>query len=104
MATIHSPQFQESIEYLWSTWKSKITDYTNILVWWEMVKYKIKQLTIETSRAINLSKSTVEKYEKRINEIKDLINISIKMRSITYKKSLKTSMKIKQTQLKSDLE
>ena len=49
----------------------KITDYTNILVWWEMVKYKIKQLTIETSRAINLSKSTVEKYEKRINEIKD---------------------------------
>ena len=71
MATIHSPQNQESIEHLWSTWKSIITDYTDILVWWEMVKYKIKQLTIETSRAINLSKSTVEKYEKRINKMKD---------------------------------
>ena len=46
VATIHSTQFQESIEYLWSTWKSKITDYTNILVWWELVKYKSKQLTI----------------------------------------------------------
>ena len=32
VATIHSPQFQESIEYLWSTWKKKITYYTDILV------------------------------------------------------------------------
>ena len=35
------------------------------------MKYKIKQLTIETSRYVNLSKRTVYKYEQRINDIKD---------------------------------
>ena len=33
-----------------------------------------KQLTIETSRSINISKHTITKYEKRINEIKDSDN------------------------------
>ena len=35
------------------------------------MKYKIKQLSIETSRYLNLSKRTVHKYEQRINDIKD---------------------------------
>ena len=43
VSTIHSAQFRESIMYLWPTWESKITEYEDILVWWEMVKYKIKQ-------------------------------------------------------------
>ena len=33
VATIHSAQFRESITYLWSTWKSNIADYRDILIW-----------------------------------------------------------------------
>ena len=54
-----------------SVMKSTISDYENILVWWEMIKYKMKQLTIETSRTLNTNKQTIAKYEKRIDEIKD---------------------------------
>ena len=70
-ATIASAQFQECIENLWPTWKNTISKYENITVWWEMIKYKIKQLTIEVSRSLNTSKHTISKYEKRIDEIKD---------------------------------
>ena len=42
VATIYSAQFRESIEHLWPIWKSKIPDYEDILVWWEMVRHKIK--------------------------------------------------------------
>ena len=35
------------------------------------MKYKIKQLSIETSRYLNLSKRIVHKYEQRLNDIKD---------------------------------
>ena len=70
-ATIFSAQFQENIENLWPIWKSTISDYENILVWWEMIKYKIKQLTSETSRTLHINKQTIAKYEKRIDEIKD---------------------------------
>ena len=36
-----------------------------------MIKYKIKQLTVETSRTLNTDKQTIAKYEKRIDKIKD---------------------------------
>ena len=36
-----------------------------------MIRYMIKQLTIETSRTLNINKQTIAKYEKRIDEIKD---------------------------------
>ena len=70
-ATITSAQFKECIENLWPSWKNTISKYENITVWWEMIKYKIKQLTIEVSRSLNTSKHTISKYEKRIDEIKD---------------------------------
>ena len=54
-----------------------------------MVKYKIKQLTIETSRAINLSKNTVAKYEKRINDIKDSNKYSDKKEVTNLQKLIK---------------
>ena len=34
--------------------------------WWEIVKHKIKQLTIEASRAINLSKVQLKNMKKEI--------------------------------------
>ena len=34
----------------------------------------MKQLTVETSRTINTSKSSVNKYEIRLNDIKDSNN------------------------------
>ena len=71
VATIYSAQFRESMKHLWSIWKSKIPAYEDILVWREMVKHKIKQLTIETSCSLNLNKWITAKYEKRIEEIKD---------------------------------
>ena len=64
VVTIYSAQFRESIEHLWSIWKSKIPDYEDILVWREMVKDKIKQLTIETRCSLNLNKYTIAKSEK----------------------------------------
>ena len=36
-----------------------------------MIKYKIKQLTIEVSHSLNTSTHTISKFEKRIDEIKD---------------------------------
>ena len=71
LSTIQSLRFQESIEHLWPQWIQSVGDYDNMISWWEMVKYKIKQLTIETRRSLNLRKSTVDKYEKRIHEKKD---------------------------------
>ena len=56
VATLGSTQFQESIETLWPCWKGSISQYSNITVWLEMIKYKIKQLTIEISRNININK------------------------------------------------
>lgn len=70
-ATIQSVNFQESIEHIWPEWVQMIDDYDCIINWWEVVKCKIKQLSIEISRSLNPSKRTVDKNEKRINEIKD---------------------------------
>ena len=71
VSTITSEQFRESLEHLWPIWKSNISQYENITVWWEITKYKIKQLTIEMSCSLNTKKHAISKYEKRINEIKD---------------------------------
>ena len=54
-----------------------------------MIKYNIKQLTIETSRSINISKHTITKYEKRINEIKDSDNNLDKIEKHTLQKLIK---------------
>ena len=71
VATIYSAHFQEGLENLWPIWKESISQYANITVWWEIIKYRIKQLTIEISRSLNINKHTISKYEKRIDEIKD---------------------------------
>ena len=52
VSTIYSAQSPETLEKLLPIWKTKITDDENIVNWWEMIKYEIKQLTIETSRAL----------------------------------------------------
>ena len=71
VSTIKSKTFRESLECLWPIWAASIDESEHILTWWEIMKYKIKQLSIETSRYLNLSKRTVHKYEQRINDIKD---------------------------------
>ena len=48
--------------------KSTISDYENILVWWETIKYKIKQLTIEPSRTLNINKQTNKQLQSTKNE------------------------------------
>ena len=65
VATIYSAQFQEGLENLWPIWKESISQYANITVWSEIIKYRIKQLTIEKSRTLNINKHTISKYEKK---------------------------------------
>ena len=98
-ATIFSAQFQETIENLWPIWKSTISDYENILVWWEMIKYKINQLTIERSRTLNINKQIFAKYEKRIDEIKDSNKYLDKQEFYTCKSKLKIFTRNRQRQL-----
>ena len=45
--------------------------YPNPIVWWESIKYKVKHLTIEISKSINISKNKFMHIEKRLNDIKD---------------------------------
>ena len=54
-----------------------------------MIKYKIKQLTIEISRNININKQTISKYEKRIELIKDSKKIIDKKESLYLKEKIK---------------
>ena len=67
--TIQSSIFRECIESLWPIWASKMELYDNPTVWWEITKYKIKHLTIEISKSLNITKSKFKKLENRLNEI-----------------------------------
>ena len=69
--TIFSNIFRESIENIWQIWSSDIDSYQNPVAWWEIIKYKIKHLTIEISKSLNISKNKFRQIEKRLNEIKD---------------------------------
>ena len=69
--TIFSNIFRESIENIWPIWSSDIDSYQNPVAWWEIIKYKIKHLTIEISKSLNISKNKFRQIEKRLNEIKD---------------------------------
>ena len=69
--TIQSNVFKESLEKLWPIWTEKINTYETILIWWEIIKINIKQLTIEISKSLNTSKYELNKMELRLNEIKD---------------------------------
>ena len=69
--TIQTNIFRESLEKLWPAWTDKINEYENILIWWEITKINIKQLTIEISKTLNTSKYEINKIETRLNDIKD---------------------------------
>ena len=69
--TIFSKTFRESLEKLWPIWSDEINSYQNPMAWWEIIKYKIKHLTIEISKSLNISKQKIIQIEKRLNEIKD---------------------------------
>ena len=45
--TIQIDTFRETMEKIWPIWVSGINNYNNILTWWEIIKIRIKQLTIE---------------------------------------------------------
>ena len=72
--TIQSNIFREIIESLWPVWTTEIGLYDSPISWWENIKYKIKHLTIEVSKSINITKSKFLKIEARLNEIKDSQN------------------------------
>ena len=69
--TIFSNIFRESLETLWPIWSMDMDSYPNPIVWWESIKYKVKHLTIEISKSINISKNKFMHIEKRLNDIKD---------------------------------
>ena len=69
--TILSNLFRESLETLWPIWSLNIDSYQTPIAWWENIKYKIKHLTIEISKSINISKNKCMHLEKRLNDIKD---------------------------------
>ena len=58
--TIQSDTFRESLEKLWPNWVSRINDYENILIWWEMIKILVKQLTIEISKSLSINNHQLE--------------------------------------------
>ena len=67
--TIQSSIFRECIERLWPKWASEIELYESPTVWWEITKYKIKHLTIETRKSLNITKLKFLKLENILNEI-----------------------------------
>ena len=75
--TIQSNIFRESLETLWPKWPIDILSYQNPIDWWEVVKYKIKHLTIEISKSLNITKDKIIKLEKRLNEIKDSESLAL---------------------------
>ena len=87
--TIHSTSFRKSIETLWPIWAGDMTSYESPLTWWEVTKYKIKHLTIEISKSLNITKYKLQKMEARLNEIKDSENNILKQESITLKQQIK---------------
>ena len=68
--TIQTDTFRETMEKIWPIWVSSINNYDNILTWWEVIKIRIKQLTVEISKSLNINKYKLEKLEKRLNTIK----------------------------------
>ena len=68
--TIQSSIFRESIETLWSIWTSEIELYESPITWWEITKYEIKHLTIETSKSLSITKGSLLKMEARLKTLK----------------------------------
>ena len=87
--TIQTHVFRESLEKLWPTWTDKINEYENILLWWEITKINIKQLTIEISKTLNTSEYEINKIEKRLNKIKDSDKFIHKSECISLKHTIK---------------
>ena len=87
--TIQSQVFRECIDNLWPCWASEINVYKTPIFWWEMVKYRIKQLTIEITKSFNISKTKFKKLENRLNEVKDSENALHKNECIYLKKKIK---------------
>ena len=87
-ATITSALFRESFERLWPIWCETLHNYTTPLIWWEKIKYNIKQLTIETSKTLNDSKYKIKTYESRLNEIKDSSDNKDKNESLQLKQKI----------------
>ena len=84
-----STSFRKSIETLWPIWAGDMTSYESPLTWWEVTKYKIKHLTIEISKSLNITKYKLQKMEARLNEIKDSENNILKQESIALKQQIK---------------
>ena len=87
--TIQTHAFRESLEKLWPTWTDKINEYENILLWWEITKINIKQLTIEIRKTLNTSIYEINKIEKRLNEIRDSDKFIHKSQCISLKHTIK---------------
>ena len=75
---VKSSIFRESTETLWPIWASEIDSYESPIVWWEIIKYKIKHLIIERSKSLNITKFKCIKIENRFNVIKNSKNNLLK--------------------------
>ena len=76
----------ETLEKIWPTWVGKINDFDNILIWWEMIKIYVKQLTTEISKTLNTNKYQLAKLERRLMKFRTLKNIFINKSANIYTK------------------
>ena len=64
---LNSKLFDESFKIFWKKWESKITDYDDIKLWWEITKIKIKELSLEVSKQIAKQENEkIQSIEKQI--------------------------------------
>ncbi|KAK3091503.1 hypothetical protein FSP39_020293 [Pinctada imbricata] len=97
--TIQSEQFRDTFNAFWDYWKYEIKNYDSIKIWWELTKKKIKEITINISKALNRQNKNLLDKEKKldillrgddtdeneINKLKTEIKESYKIKSDGYR-------------------
>ena len=98
--TTQTDTFRETMEKIWPIWVSGINNYDNIFKWWEIIKIRIKQLTIEISKSLNINEYKLEKLGKRLNTIKHSDKNIHKQESKNLQNRIKQYYENKQKQLR----
>ncbi len=69
LKVIENDIFREAFETFWRSWKLKIQDYDNKLIWWDLTKHKIKELTIWAAKKIKSNETDIKKKEETLNNL-----------------------------------
>ncbi|VDI76277.1 exodeoxyribonuclease III [Mytilus galloprovincialis] len=68
-SVIQSDLFRNTFESFWGNWKLKKNHFENNLEWWEETKIKIKSITIEVAKQLNITEKQIREWEKRLDNI-----------------------------------